>query len=139
MKRSILALTLAALTAQLVGCAHKEPKRPSLLPLAIVAYDGAWTGRIADRGVSITGRPTITARPAEVFVVSRSTVLLNSPADGDRYISLTVEPGECLAGGVRHAYRVSACVAPDGDRYACEFRLKGCGASERSRGTGTSR
>ena len=114
-----------------VGCAHSRPRPPLLLPLDIFAEDDSWSGRIAGNTLVIVGEPSILVEDAGVLVVGRSSVLLNSPADGGRYISLTVAAEDCLAGRVRYAYRVSACVAPNDDRYACQHRLVGCARSAR--------
>lgn len=117
---AILLLSLAV-----AGCAHAPG--PSLLPLTLIGDGGSWSGLITAEGVAVTSvHGEVLARNPGAFVVGRRNLLLNSQLSDTRFISVLVDPADCVVDG-RH-YGFKAYVGVQVNRGEGDYILHGCAA-----------
>lgn len=115
---AILLLSVAA-----AGCAHAP--RPSLLPLTLIGEGGSWSGLITSEGVAVTSvHGEVLVRSPEHFVVGRTNLLLNSELSDTRFISVLVDPADCVVDG-RH-YGFKAYVGVSVNRGEGDYQMRGC-------------
>jgi uncharacterized membrane protein len=116
------ALAAVGILLALGACA--KPK--SLLPLAMSGDDPTWTGLVRHCALDLNVEGQVARQPAaNVMSVGKSTLLVNTPLEDGRVVSLWVQRADCQASGRLHPYSVSLCldVKPGG---RCEMQVKGC-------------
>lgn len=117
---AILLLSVAA-----AGCAHA--RRPSLLPLTLIGEAGSWSGLITAEGVAVTSvHGEVLARNPGAFVVGRGNLLLNSELSDTSFISVLVDPADCMVDGKRYAFK--AYVGVSVNQGEGDYQLRGCAA-----------
>ena len=115
---AILLLSVAA-----AGCAHAP--RPSLLPLTLVGDGGSWGGLITAEGILVTSaQGEVLVRKPDVFVVLRRNLLLNSELSDTRFISVLVDPADCMVDGRHYGYK--AYVGVSVNRGEGDYQMRGC-------------
>lgn len=121
-RRSRVAAILL-LSVATAGCAHAP--RPSLLPLTLIGDGGSWGGLITAEGIQVTSvQGEVLVRNPDVFVVLRRNLLLNSELSDTRFISVLVDPADCVVDG-RH-YGFKAYVGVSVNRGEGDYQMRGC-------------
>ena len=116
-----------ALLASLVlsSCVHARPT--PLLPLTLIGDGGSWSGLITAEGIVVTSREgRILVREPGAFVVGRRNLLLNSELSGTSYISVLVDPADCMVDGRRYGWKAYVGVAVN--QGEGDYILRGCAA-----------
>lgn len=123
MPSRILCVGLMAGVLGVAGCAHAPA--PRLLPLTLVGEGGSWGGLITAEGIEVySSQGRILVRKPDHFVVGRRNLLLNSELSETRFISVLVDPAECVVDGKRYAYK--AYVGVSVNQGEGDYQLRGC-------------
>jgi hypothetical protein len=124
--RRLVIISVLATSACATPISVKQP----VLPLDLVGVDGPWLGSVDAHMLRIDDpRGGLLRTHPEHVVEGRTTVLVNTVTDDGRYISMSIDRRPCSARGQSYPFTVSACIAPNDDRYNCVARIKGCAKS----------
>lgn len=123
LRRRLRAAAILMLSTAAAGCAHAP--RPSLLPLTLIGDGGSWSGLITAEGILVTSaQGEVLVRKPDVFVVGRRNLLLNSELSDTRFISVLVDPADCIVDGRRYGLKAYVGVK----RGEGDYILHGCAA-----------
>lgn len=123
LRRRLRAAVVLLLSTVAAGCAHAP--RPSLLPLTLIGDGGSWSGLITAEGILVTSvHGEVLVRKPDVFIVLRRNLLLNSEISDTRFISVLVDPADCVVDG-RH-YGFKAYVGVSVNRGEGDYQMRGC-------------